>query len=683
MPLIVGELAAVLGLDDKPFQRGLDGVGPKVRGVASRAAGLFVTAGKALATFGGAATASLGGFGLKVAASTEQASIGFETLLGSADAAKAYMQQLSDFAAKTPFDMPDLRSAASSLIAVGTNAQDVIPIMTTLGDAISAQGGGAEQIDASVRALTQMQQKGKVTGEEMLQLAEAGVPAWDALANKMGVTVPEAQAMVSKGQVQVNTLFEALETKAGPALQRTARMMDKQSASLTGMLSTLKDTVGQGLGQMMAPAVDALKQQLPAITSTIQTAMVQVGPQIGQMVSGLASAVTALMPVVVPIIGAFAGVLGGLASALGPVFKALAPHIATVANILQGAFLAVLHKLAPVLPTIADAVGKVAEVLAGALGQILPVIAELFAQLVTAVAPLIEPLVSLAKDVLTAFIDAIKPILPSIAPLIKTLVAGLVPVIQQLAPMISQNAKVFGDLLASVVPLLPPLLQLVVALLPLIPPLLQLVMMSQQFAVVVLTKLMPVLTALVDFFSAVLKPIIDKVVSWFGDLADKVGTPAEALSEAKDAIKRLLDDIVGFFDGIGDKISSKVSGMWDGLKNAFAAAINWIINGWNSLEFKIPGFDPPGPGPKFGGFTLGMPDITPLKFHTGGTVPGQPGQEVLALLQAGETVRTPAQEAARGMTGVYIAHATFADELDIEAVMRQGAWALSTAGFRS
>uniref|UniRef100_UPI0032997464 tape measure protein n=1 Tax=Salmonella enterica TaxID=28901 RepID=UPI0032997464 len=79
------------------------------------------------------------------------------------------LRKLADFAAKTPFDFPTLQKAASRLIAVGTEADRVIPIMTVLGDATAAMGTGAEGVDRAVMALQQMQVKGKVTGEEMLQ----------------------------------------------------------------------------------------------------------------------------------------------------------------------------------------------------------------------------------------------------------------------------------------------------------------------------------------------------------------------------------------------------------------------------------------------------------------------------------------------------------------------------------
>lgn len=85
-------------------------------------------------------------------------------------------------------------------------------------------------------------------------------------------------------------------------------------------------------------------------------------------------------------------------------------------------------------------------------------------------------------------------------------------------------------------------------------------------------------------------------------------------------IKTAFNSVVDFVGGLGARIGEKASGMWDGIKNAFKGAINWIIQAWNSLEFKIPGFEL---GPvKYGGFTLGVPDIPML---AGGGVVGAAG----------------------------------------------------------
>lgn len=159
-------------------------------------------------------------------------------------------------------------------------------------------------------------------------------------------------------------------------------------------------------------------------------------------------------------------------------------------------------------------------------------------------------------------------------------------------------------------------------------------------------------------FSGVWKAILGIVRYAVEEIRTKIGMAMEVarsmVSGAMRAIKSSVSDgfnaVVSFIAGLPGRISRVAGGMFDGIKNAFRSALNWVIRSWNRLEFKIPGFDPPGPGPKIGGFTLGVPDIP--EFHSGGVVPGRMGSEVLALLQAGETVRTPAQEAALGGAGV-------------------------------
>jgi hypothetical protein len=90
---------------------------------------------------------------------------------------------------------------------------------------------------------------------------------------------------------------------------------------------------------------------------------------------------------------------------------------------------------------------------------------------------------------------------------------------------------------------------------------------------------------------------------------DRIKAGATAV---KDWVVEKFQALISFYTRMPGRIAGVAKGMFDGIKNAFRSAINWIIGAWNGLEFKIPGFDPPGPGPKFGGFTLGVPDIQML-----------------------------------------------------------------------
>ncbi|MFY2788447.1 phage tail tape measure protein [Rhodococcus sp. MALMAid1271] len=110
----------------------------------------------------------------------------------------------------------------------------------------------------------------------------------------------------------------------------------------------------------------------------------------------------------------------------------------------------------------------------------------------------------------------------------------------------------------------------------------------------------------------------DKVSSGIQLLGDGLGYIGEKAGEAKDWVVEKFDSLVAFVTGLPGRIASAASGMWDGIQSAFKGAINYIIQAWNALEFRIPGFEV---GPiKWDGFTLGLPDIPML---AGGGVAGR------------------------------------------------------------
>lgn len=494
----------------------------------------------AIGAAGIAAAGAVAKMGLSTAAANEQASISFTTLLGDAGKAQDYLKQLSDFAAKTPFELPGLRDAASRLIAVGTESSRVIPIMGALGDATSAMGTGAEGINRAVTALSQMQQKGKVTGEEMLQLAEAGVPAWDALASSMGKSVQETQKLVSAGKVTTEQLFGAIENRSGAAMQRVSGMMEKQSQSLTGLISTLKDTVSQQLGSAMGPAVEEIKKALPGITDAIGKTLEAIGPQIGPVFAVIADVVSKLLPVLAPILGSLAGLFASLITAASPILDVLIQAIGA---------------LTPALEPLGVMIGELATAFGAELGKVLQA-------LIPSLPPLVEALLTLAAAVL-----------PS-----------LVGVLELLGPLLTGVAVIISLAIGGAVKLVVPLIEL---------------------------------------------------------------------------LGKALEGIVDFLKGIPSTVADLAKNMWSPIANAFVSVLNFLIDSWNALDFKLPSFagleiNGVKVIPSWEGSSLGMPDIPNIpKFHSGGIFQTT-GSEGLALLRNGEGVFTPEQMRALGTQAVTI-----------------------------
>lgn len=362
------------------------GAGSKIRGAVG---GAMKGIGKvgAIAFAGiGAAAIGAGALGLKVASDMEQARISFETMLGSAKKADVFLKQLQAFAAKTPFEFPELQSAASSLISVGIDASKVIPIMTTLGDVTSGMGTGAEGVKRATIALQQMSAAGRITGEDLNQLRDAGIPVFDLLAAATGKSKAEVVKLAQAGKLgaaELAQLMKALET--GKGLERFSGLMEKQSQSLAGMISTLKDTLGQGLARAVTPLVSLAKDVIPKL----------VGP-LGDLLDTFSEAATSVLPL-------FAGILESLMPAIQPIASVLA----TLADRLAKALLPVLSKLAPFIGEMAEAFGDVLV----ALVPLIPPIGELLAVLI----PIIPALTRLIALFVRLAVAALVPIFSLLA----------------------------------------------------------------------------------------------------------------------------------------------------------------------------------------------------------------------------------------------------------------------------
>jgi tape measure domain-containing protein len=251
----IGQATEETSKKSKGFGNSLDRAGSALSGV-------WVMAGRAAAGLGAAGVAATG-MGLKFNAGMEQSRVAFTNLLGSGEEANAMLDRLYKIAAHTPFEFPQLTQSTQRLLGFGMAAKDVIPTMSAVGDAVAAAGGGAEQIDRVSTALGQMQAKGKVSSEELLQLAESGVPALKILQDQLGLTGEELTKQLRDGAITADKGISALVRGMN---KRYGGMAEAQSKTFSGMLSTLKDNATQLLGTVTLPLFTFLRDKvLPAV----------------------------------------------------------------------------------------------------------------------------------------------------------------------------------------------------------------------------------------------------------------------------------------------------------------------------------------------------------------------------------------------------------------------------------
>ena len=182
----------------------------------------------------------------------EQLTISFETFLGSADKAKAVIADLKEFEVKTPFEAEQVNTAGRALLAFGFTTKELIPTLTRIGDIASGTGKDFNELALIYgKAKTQ----GLIQGEELNQLAEAGIPIYAELAKVLNVNENQIRKLGEQGKIQFKDLEQVFQNLAG-AGGKFAGLMEKQSQSLGGLYSTLKSALSNlltSVGTTLAP----------------------------------------------------------------------------------------------------------------------------------------------------------------------------------------------------------------------------------------------------------------------------------------------------------------------------------------------------------------------------------------------------------------------------------------------
>lgn len=181
--------------------------------------------------------------GISYNAQIEKYTTGFTNMLGSAEAAQQVMSQIQEDAAKTPFDVESLTKANQYLISAGENASYARSTIMALGDAVSATGGGNDELNRMAQNLQQIANTGKATTADIKQFAYAGIDVYGILADYTGKSTAEVQNMT----ISYDLLTQALQA-ASEEGGRYYGSMDTQSQTMNGRVSTLQDNVKQLAG---------------------------------------------------------------------------------------------------------------------------------------------------------------------------------------------------------------------------------------------------------------------------------------------------------------------------------------------------------------------------------------------------------------------------------------------------
>lgn len=248
---------------------GIGGVASVVESVGTKMGPVGMAVGAVAA---GAIT--LGGAAVKAASEVETLDTNLGTLLGSQEKGIELRKELQKYGQATPYDTKGLVQATTTMLGYGVAQQKVMPLMRQLGDIAM---GNSEHLNSLALAFGQMSAVGKVTKGDLNQMANAGF-GFNNIAKSMGISMAEFQEKLSKGQVSIQDVENALKdaTSAGGAFYHSAI---NSSSTLDGILSNLSEAatsvladIGQSLLPMVKDAANGLVTALEGV-DTIITAL--------------------------------------------------------------------------------------------------------------------------------------------------------------------------------------------------------------------------------------------------------------------------------------------------------------------------------------------------------------------------------------------------------------------------
>lgn len=219
-----------------------------------------------LAKLGAKALGEVIQVGLQYNKQIEKYQTALTTLTGSAEKANAVIEQIKKDASATPFDINSLVSANQLLISAGVSADRARKDILNLGNAISATGGGSEELARMAVNLQQIKNVGQATALDIKQFAYAGIDVYGLLADATGKSRKE----VSNMKITYNDLTKAL-ANASQEGGKYAGAMEAQSKTVNGMVSTLKDNLSALAGKALEPMFNLIKDDiLPTILQIIK-----------------------------------------------------------------------------------------------------------------------------------------------------------------------------------------------------------------------------------------------------------------------------------------------------------------------------------------------------------------------------------------------------------------------------
>ncbi len=314
MAIKAAELQVVIGADTNPAVQGIRGAMGTIGNVASTALGVFsgMLMTQAVGALGGLASA-----GIQAVGEFERMGATLSTLVkrdlmntgGSldqvAEKTKSLMNWVQQLAKESPFDASGVTVALRTAMAYGFTAEQAQRLTKATIDFAAGSGQNADVMNQIALALGQIQAKGKLAGQEMLQLTNAGIDVRDALSKYLGKSIEDVSKMIEKGAIDANTAIEAITTALEKDFGGAAK---EQSLTVSGLLSTFEELKQMGLRELFTGIVEAVRPLAGSFLDWLQEDGIARARALGQTIGELTTraiefAQTNIAPVIQQVFG--------------------------------------------------------------------------------------------------------------------------------------------------------------------------------------------------------------------------------------------------------------------------------------------------------------------------------------------------------------------------------------------
>ena len=346
--------------DSSGYEKTLKGIGS-----ATKAGLADVKAGIDLATAAMQKLAAVAQKGIEYNATIEQMQTSFEVMTGSAEKAAEVVERLRTMGAETPFETADLVNTTQLLMQYGFTADDAIDKMRMLGDIAQ---GNTEHMNSIAMGYAQMSSAGKVNLQDIKQMINGGFNPLQEISERTGESMASLYDRISKGTLTIDEITQSMvnATSEGGKFYQS---MEKQSQTLSGQLSTLKDNTDQLLGSLTEGFSATLRDNLLPLANNmigdLQEAFSENGTE------GLIDAATEMIPNLLDMM------TGGFETGVAAVGKWLPKGAKGLMKAVPGALRSTGSVIIPEIANVLfETAGTIMGGLAGMLPDLIPVILE-------------------------------------------------------------------------------------------------------------------------------------------------------------------------------------------------------------------------------------------------------------------------------------------------------------------